>query len=148
MTKRMTYFIECVFTRWSCQNVQVVPTVIDRVFRQDFQLLLMSTEQTPLLGGDQPHADTVPTHRALPPEDIYDRFSHAQKQVILAIVSLTGLVPSMSCIFNLTCFVFIQLDRHRSVLVGASFVPSIPQISRDLNATPAAVRYVVQCAPL
>jgi hypothetical protein len=31
----------------------------------------------------------------------------------------------------------------RPVFVGGSFIPSIPQISKDLDATPAAVRYVI-----
>ncbi|KAG9318091.1 major facilitator superfamily domain-containing protein [Chiua virens] len=78
----------------------------------------MSTEETPLL-GDQPHSNSCQqNHDVLPSEAIYDRFTPAQKRVILAIVSLTGLVP---------------------MFVGSSFIPSIPQISRDLNTTPAAV---------
>ena len=56
----------------------------------------MATEESPLLGNQQ--SDVVPTQSALPSDDIYDRFSQKQKRVILALVSLTGLVPSMSCI--------------------------------------------------
>lgn len=57
----------------------------------------MTTEESPLL-GDQLHPDADPARRALPTEDVYNRFSREQKRVILAIVSLTGLVPSASYI--------------------------------------------------
>ena len=55
----------------------------------------MATEESPLLGHQ---SDAMPNQSALPTDDIYDRFNHKQKRVILALVSLTGLVPSMSCI--------------------------------------------------
>ncbi|KAF8553780.1 hypothetical protein OG21DRAFT_1485197 [Imleria badia] len=57
----------------------------------------MSTEESPLLGDRfQPNANA---QRNSPTKDIYDRFNHEQKRVIvLAIISLTGLVPSVSCI--------------------------------------------------
>ncbi|KAG8217168.1 major facilitator superfamily domain-containing protein [Butyriboletus roseoflavus] len=81
----------------------------------------MTTEESPLL-ADQLHPDA---HSAIPTEDVYDRFSRKQKRVILAIVSLTGLVP---------------------MFVSGCFVPSVPQISNDLDATPAAVSLGVSLA--
>ena len=57
----------------------------------------MSTEESPLL-GDQLQPNTNIKCSTLPTEDVYNRFSREQKRVILAIVSLTGLVPSVSCI--------------------------------------------------
>jgi hypothetical protein len=57
----------------------------------------MSTEESPLL-GDQLQPDTDNQGSTLPTEDVYNRFSREQKRVILAIVSLTGLVPSASFI--------------------------------------------------
>ncbi|KAI9570823.1 major facilitator superfamily domain-containing protein [Boletus coccyginus] len=84
----------------------------------------MSTEESPLL-GDQLQPNTSAQCDALPTEDVYNRFSCGQKRVILAIVSLTGLFP---------------------MFVSGCFVPSIPQISKDLNSTPAAVSLAVSLA--
>ncbi|KAH0830224.1 MFS general substrate transporter [Lanmaoa asiatica] len=84
----------------------------------------MTTEETPLLGDQvQPAVDSA--RYALPTKDVYNRFSREQKRVILAIVSLTGLVP---------------------MFVSGCFVPSIPQISKDLNSTPAAASLGVSLA--
>lgn len=57
----------------------------------------MNTEESPLL-GTQLHPDADSAQCALPTEDVYNRFSRKQKRVILAIVSLAGLVPSASFI--------------------------------------------------
>lgn len=58
---------------------------------------MTSTEESPLL-TDRLHADVDWARCTLPTEDVYDRFSRGQKRVILTIVSLTGLLPSASCI--------------------------------------------------
>ncbi|KAF8418922.1 major facilitator superfamily domain-containing protein [Boletus edulis BED1] len=76
--------------------------------------------------GDQLHPSNA-NSALLPTEDIYDRFSRKEKRVILAIVSLTALVP---------------------MFVGGCFIPSIPQISKDLNATPASVSLSVSLSVL
>lgn len=60
----------------------------------------MNTEERPLL-GDQLQPKTYAQCSTLPAEDVYDRFDLAQKRGILAMVSLTGLVASMSCILIL-----------------------------------------------
>ncbi|KAF8419834.1 hypothetical protein L210DRAFT_2290236 [Boletus edulis BED1] len=63
----------------------------------------MATKESPLL-GDQLHPSNATNSALLPIEDIYDRFSRKEKRVILAIVSLTALVPSVSCIsFDFFC---------------------------------------------
>lgn len=54
----------------------------------------MTTEESPLLSGQQVQSYDDPTQRAPPTEDIYDRFNPQQKRVILSIVSLNALVPS------------------------------------------------------
>ncbi|KIJ12566.1 Drug:H+ antiporter-1 family protein [Paxillus involutus ATCC 200175] len=78
----------------------------------------MSTEESPLLPADQPDDG----QRARAHEEIYDRFSTAQKRTIVSIVSFAGLVP---------------------FFVSGSFVPSIPQVAKDLDATPAVVSLAV-----
>ncbi|KAG2073411.1 hypothetical protein BDR04DRAFT_1152181 [Suillus decipiens] len=52
-------------------------------------------------------------------EAIYDRFTPDQKKWIVFLVSFAGLLP-----------MFVQ----------ATFVPSIPQIAKDLDSTHAVVR--------
>jgi len=54
----------------------------------------MVTEESPLL-DDQRHPDADLARYALPTDDIYDRFSREQKRVILALASLTALLPSV-----------------------------------------------------
>ncbi|OJA13110.1 hypothetical protein AZE42_11620 [Rhizopogon vesiculosus] len=51
-------------------------------------------------------------------ESIYDRFSPDQKRWIVFVVSFAGLLP---------------------MFVSATFVPSIPQIAKDLHSTHAIV---------
>ncbi|TFK35470.1 major facilitator superfamily domain-containing protein [Crucibulum laeve] len=66
----------------------------------------MSSERTPLL---QAESGDVPKL-----EDVYSRFSPMQKRATVAMISCCGLLP---------------------FLVSGCFVPSIPQIARDLNST-------------
>ncbi|OAX33669.1 MFS general substrate transporter [Rhizopogon vinicolor AM-OR11-026] len=58
------------------------------------------------------------TRDGVTPETIYDRFRPGQKRWIVFVVSLVGVLP-----------MFVQ----------ATFVPSIPQIAKDLNSTHAVV---------
>ncbi|CAA7261029.1 unnamed protein product [Cyclocybe aegerita] len=55
-------------------------------------------------------------------EEVYRRFTPAKKRMIVAIASLTGLLP---------------------LFVSGTFVPSIPQIAKDLNSTGAVVSLAV-----
>ncbi|KAL0950900.1 hypothetical protein HGRIS_007659 [Hohenbuehelia grisea] len=69
----------------------------------------INSEESPLLPLD-PH------------EQVYKRFSPWQKRVILAQVSLSGLLP---------------------LFTSGTFVPAIPKISKDLSVSPAAVSLAV-----
>ncbi|KAF8161883.1 MFS general substrate transporter [Pholiota molesta] len=60
-------------------------------------------------------------------EEVYLRFTPAKKRGIVAIVSLTGLL---------------------ALFVAGTFVPSIPQIARDLDSTPAVVSLAVSSSIL
>ncbi|EKM56177.1 uncharacterized protein PHACADRAFT_95579 [Phanerochaete carnosa HHB-10118-sp] len=62
-----------------------------------------ASEETPLLDDD------VRKH-----EEVYKRFRPSQKRVIVALISLAGLIP---------------------LFVSGTFIPSIPQIAKDLNTT-------------
>ncbi|KAF8877744.1 major facilitator superfamily domain-containing protein [Gymnopilus junonius] len=55
-------------------------------------------------------------------EDLYKRFKPAQKRWILAIVSATGLLP---------------------LFVSGTFIPSIPQIAKDLDSTASIISLAV-----
>ncbi|KAJ3511710.1 hypothetical protein NLJ89_g3940 [Agrocybe chaxingu] len=63
-------------------------------------------------------SEQVPLLRPARHEEVYKRFSPAKKRVIVAIASLTGLLPR-------------------------TFVPSIPQIAKELNSTGAVVSLAV-----
>lgn len=83
----------------------------------------MATEETPLLADEQ-----QPLTRSDGGErDVYARFSKTEKRIIVIVVSLAGLVP---------------------LFVGGSFVPSIPQIAKDLRASGAIVSLAVSLAVL
>ncbi|EGN96468.1 hypothetical protein SERLA73DRAFT_112755 [Serpula lacrymans var. lacrymans S7.3] len=78
----------------------------------------MSSEESPLLHSeDQERDERRVAHLAL-----YSRFNQSQKRTILFIVSSAGLLP---------------------MFVAGSFIPSIPQIARDLNSTGAIVSLAV-----
>ncbi|KAG6330388.1 hypothetical protein ID866_8700 [Astraeus odoratus] len=83
----------------------------------------MATEETPLLADS---ADAQPFvgngNSGVAGGDIYNRFSKIEKRTIVIVVSFSGLIP---------------------LFVGGSFVPSIPQISRDLDLSPAVVSLAV-----
>ncbi|KAG2153196.1 major facilitator superfamily domain-containing protein [Suillus clintonianus] len=73
------------------------------------------SEESPLF--DHPLQSKVPDDL-----DAYDRFSKAQKNYIVFVVSFAGLLPT---------------------LVTGTFVPSIPQIAHDLDSTGAVVSLAV-----
>ncbi|KDR82160.1 hypothetical protein GALMADRAFT_135523 [Galerina marginata CBS 339.88] len=60
-------------------------------------------------------------------EEVYKRFKPAQKRLILAIVSVTGLLP---------------------LFVAGTFIPSIPQIAKDLDSSGAIVSLAVSLSIL
>ncbi|KAG2148788.1 major facilitator superfamily domain-containing protein [Suillus clintonianus] len=74
----------------------------------------MASEESPLLTSN---SDGATAHDA-----VYDRFTRGQKRWIVFIVSFAGLLPKF---------------------VTASFVPSIPQVAKELNSTHAAVSLTV-----
>ncbi|KAG1842313.1 major facilitator superfamily domain-containing protein [Suillus tomentosus] len=75
----------------------------------------MASEESPLLTSSSDGDKTA--H-----EVIYDRFTRRRKRWIVFIVSCAGLLPK---------------------LVAASFVPSIPQVAKELHSTHAAVSLTV-----
>ncbi|KAI0810795.1 MFS general substrate transporter [Irpex lacteus] len=70
-------------------------------------------EQTPLLAD----SEVQQKHDA-----VYSRFTKAQKRTILALIALAGLSP---------------------LFISGSFIPSIPQIAKDLKTTGAVVNIAV-----
>ncbi|KAI6119671.1 major facilitator superfamily domain-containing protein [Pisolithus croceorrhizus] len=85
----------------------------------------MATEETPLRADDQQLVDGNGYNGDGSERDIYTRFSMAEKRIIVTLVSLAGLLP---------------------LFVGGSFVPSIPQIAKDLQASGAVVSLTVSLA--
>ncbi|THH29030.1 hypothetical protein EUX98_g5165 [Antrodiella citrinella] len=79
----------------------------------------MTTEESPLLGASDP---TVLEHEA-----VYRRFSSTHKIWIVALVSFCGLIP---------------------LFVSGSFIPSIPEIAKDLDSTGEVVSLAVSLSVL
>ncbi|KAF9009717.1 major facilitator superfamily domain-containing protein [Cyathus striatus] len=77
------------------------------------------TERTPLLNDN---SAIKLTH-----EEVYRRFSPSQKRVLLALVSASGLLP---------------------FFISGTFVPSIPQIAKDLNSTGPVVSLAISLSIL
>jgi MFS family permease len=75
----------------------------------------MASEESPLL------TSSIDAHK-IAHEVIYNRFTQGQKRWIVFIVSCAGLLPKF---------------------VAASFVPSIPQVAKELHSTHAAVSLTV-----
>ncbi|KAF9009713.1 major facilitator superfamily domain-containing protein [Cyathus striatus] len=75
------------------------------------------TESTPLLNDS-----TTPVPAALNHEEVYQRFSPAQKRMLVALVSASGVLP---------------------LFVSGTFIPSIPQIAKDLKSTGPIVSLAV-----
>ena len=72
-------------------------------------------------------------------EEVYKRFKPSQKRWILAIVSATGLLPRESNCERV--FGVAQSNHHLYlVFVSGTFIPSIPQIAKDLDSTPSVIR--------
>ncbi|KAJ7181246.1 MFS general substrate transporter [Mycena filopes] len=74
----------------------------------------MTDEETPLLAP--------PTAAEHAHELVYARFTPLQKRTISGLVSFSALIP---------------------MFAGASFIPSIPDIARDLNSTPKVISLAV-----
>lgn len=82
---------------------------------------LEASEDTPLLHTPAPN-DISDDPVALKHEQLYKRFSPAHKRIIVAIVSWSGLIP---------------------MFVSGSFIPSIPQIAKDLHSTGEVINLAV-----
>lgn len=65
----------------------------------------------------------------------FERFSSSRKKVIIAIVSWGGLVP---CEYSNLLFIFLLMCC--TVFTSGTFIPSIPQIAKELDTTGEAVR--------
>ncbi|TFK18414.1 MFS general substrate transporter, partial [Coprinopsis marcescibilis] len=83
-------------------------------------------ESTPLLSNDTESAVLENTKDG-DVHDIYDRFTKRTKWSILAMVSAGGLLP---------------------LFVGGSFIPSIPQIAKDLDSTGTVISMAVSISIL
>ncbi|KAF7981267.1 hypothetical protein HWV62_34157 [Athelia sp. TMB] len=82
-------------------------------------------QQTPVnqLDLDQEQSGDLETRRRdAPIPDIYDKFSKSRKQAIVAVVAFAALLAPFA---------------------SSAFLPSIPQISHDLNTSEAAINYTV-----
>ena len=78
---------------------------------------------------------------------IYDRFTPGRKRMILALVSLAGMIPCehfplLTRICPWLTFSFFFYRERCIVFVIGSFVPCIPQISRDLDTTGTIIKQV------
>jgi len=81
---------------------------------------------------------------------IYDRFTPQRKRMILVLISLAGMIPCehlcpCPCLFDVhLCALadFVCASDYFLVFVIGSFVPCIPQISRDLRTTGAVIKQV------
>lgn len=71
--------------------------------------------------------------------DAYDRFSRSEKTAIVSIVCWTGLIPCELFELYISCTV---ADSDITVFVSGSFVPSIPQIVKELHSTAS----IIKCA--
>jgi hypothetical protein len=94
----------------------------------------MSSEETPLLT----------TRDGATHDTIYGRFTQYQKKWIVFVVSLAGFLPSKQSTLQ-------ECDtdkRYSSGFVQTTFVPSIPQIAKDLNSTHTSVRCVLRESPV
>jgi hypothetical protein len=91
----------------------------------------MTSEETPLVSSLAKH------------EEVYKRFKPAKKRSIVALVSVTGLLARvsfcLSCLSEFYVFLMICICFY-SVFVSGTFVPSIPQIAKDLDSTGSIVR--------
>ena len=87
----------------------------------------MISEETPLISSPTKH------------KEVYKRFKPAKKRAIVALVSVTGLLTRRS--FCLSCMSVFYSTGLYSVFVSGTFVPSIPQIAKDLDSTGPIVRY-------
>jgi hypothetical protein len=108
---------------------------------------VMAHENTPLLPQNK---NTHRVEHGLPTktETSYDRFTPGQKRIILALVSLSGMIPCTSIIpvARTYCPDWLTGPFRREpwiVFVIGSFVPCIPQISRDLRTTGTVVKQVI-----
>lgn len=98
------------------------------------------TEHTPLLDSEAAIPPTDSETASLKCGPNYQRFTPARKRVIVALSAWAAVIPSLY--FPPQAVVFQHgLTTHPTVLASSSFVPSIPQIARDLGTTGEVIRY-------
>ncbi|KAI0353917.1 MFS general substrate transporter [Trametes cingulata] len=79
-------------------------------------------EETPLLAEADSASEPGPSSTIPDPVNRYDRFSQLQKRFIVGLLSWVGLLP---------------------YLASGSFVPSVPEIARELNSTGAVINLAI-----
>ena len=99
---------------------------------------MTSTEETPILTGTTSISDP----EILKHDLLYQRFSPSQKRTIVALISYAAVIP---CEYLLPH----SLSQHGIVallkcillvLASGSFIPSIPEISKDLGTSGSVIR--------
>lgn len=98
-------------------------------------------EETPLLVQAEA-LESGPSHAGLSKHDKqYTRFSPSQKRAIVGLLSWVGLLPCKSFSFSIF-FTSTDVSSVVAVLASGSFVPSVPEIARELNSTGPVIKYV------
>lgn len=97
----------------------------------------MSSEESPLLN---PSTSAFP----LDSDKIYDRFSPSQKRTIVSVVSWAALIPRTFVLYSCSLRGFLTYNAVLDeVFVSESFVPSIPQVARELGSTGPIIKSVI-----
>src|SRR5260221_67396 len=76
---------------------------------------------------------------------IYDRFTPQRRRMILVLISLAGMIPreypaSALAMYRSPLWLTLCMWLSFTVFVIGSFVPCIPQISRDLRTTGTVIK--------
>lgn len=97
-----------------------------------------ATEESPLLATPVSADPEILKHDLL-----YERFTPSHKRVIVAVISWAALIPCalQSCILRPRT----SSSDVPQVLASGSFIPSIPEIARELDSTGPIIKYVLPC---
>ena len=86
-------------------------------------------------------ASEVPASEILRHELLYQRFSPSQKRTIVALISYAAVIPCEYLNVTYDLGVAAPLNCNPLALASGSFIPSIPEISKDLETSGSVIRY-------
>ena len=126
----------------SIQSTEDIVSVTLSVPTKNTESSSSSTLTVHYAGVDLENNPTTPETLSQVSDDVYNRFSQREKRAFVAIVSFAALLARTSTQSFSKYLNMRKIHYAFTAFASSSFLPSIPQISRDLGASQMIITQV------